>query len=61
MMFMLDTDICIYIQKHKPPEVLAKFKTLSPDSVCMSAITFAELMNGALKSQRIEHNLAKLN
>jgi len=26
----------------------------------MSAITFAELMNGALKSQFIEHNLAKL-
>ena len=61
MIFMLDTDTCIYIQKHKPPQVLKKFKTLSSDSVCMSAITFAELMNGALKSQRIEHNLSRLN
>jgi len=59
-MFMLDTDTCIYIKKHKPPQVLKKFKTLSSAEVCMSAITFAELMNGALKSQLIEHNLAKL-
>jgi len=59
-MFMLDTDTCIYIKKQKPPQVLKKFQTLSPAEVCMSAITFAELMNGALKSQLIEHNLAKL-
>ncbi|MEK8018206.1 MAG: type II toxin-antitoxin system VapC family toxin [Candidatus Parabeggiatoa sp.] len=59
-MFMLDTDTCIYIKRHKPPQVLKKFKTLSSDSVCMSVITFAELMNGALKSQQVEHNLAKL-
>ncbi len=59
-MFMLDTDTCIYIKKHKPPQVLKKFQTLLPDSVRMSAITFAELMNGALKSQLVEYNLAKL-
>jgi tRNA(fMet)-specific endonuclease VapC len=59
-MFMLDTDTCIYIKKHKPPQVLKKFQLLSPAEVCMSAITFAELMNGALKSQLVEHNLAKL-
>jgi len=61
LMFMLDTDTGIYIKKHKPPQVLKKFQMLSPADVCMSAITFAELMNGALKSQLIEHNLAKLN
>ena len=27
----------------------------------MSVITFAELMNGAKKSQRVEGNIAKLN
>ena len=51
---------CIYIKKHKPPQVQEKFETLLSDSVCMSVITFAELMNGALKSQHVEHNLAKL-
>ena len=42
-MFMLDTDTCIYIKKHKPPQVLKKFQTLSPAEVCMSAITFAAI------------------
>ena len=27
MRFMLDTDICIYIIKRKPPQVLKKLKT----------------------------------
>jgi len=60
-MYMLDTDICIYIIKRKPRSVLKRLESLQPGQLAMSAITFAELMNGAKKSQRLEANVAKLN
>jgi tRNA(fMet)-specific endonuclease VapC len=58
---MLDTDICIYIIKRKPAGVLKRLESLQPGQLAMSAITFAELMNGAKKSQHVEANLEKLN
>jgi len=58
---MLDTDICIYIIKRKPAGVLKRLESLQPGQLAMSAITFAELMNGAKKSRYVEANLEKLN
>jgi tRNA(fMet)-specific endonuclease VapC len=58
---MLDTDICIYIVKRKPLHVLKRLELIQPDQLSMSAITFAELMNGAKKSQRVEANISRLN
>lgn len=60
-MYMLDTDICIYIIKQKPKNVLDHFERLQQGDICISAIAFAELVNGAKKSQRIEENMARLN
>jgi len=60
-MYMLDTDICIYIIKRKPGSVLKRLERLQPGQLVMSVITFAELMNGAKKSQQVEGNIAKLN
>jgi tRNA(fMet)-specific endonuclease VapC len=60
-MYMLDTDICIFIIKRKPKNVLNRFKLVQPGQLAMSSITFAELMNGAKKSQHIEANIEKLN
>jgi len=57
---MLDTDICIYIIKRKPINVLKRLESLQPGQLAMSAITFAELMNGAKKNQHVEANLARL-
>lgn len=59
-MYLLDTNICIYIKRHQPPQVLEKFHTLQPQQAFMSVITFAELMYGALKSQQVASNLSKL-
>ncbi len=61
MIFMLDTDICIYIIKRKPASVLKRLESLQTGQLAMSAITFAELMSGAKKSQHVEENLARLN
>ena len=61
LIFMLDTDICIYIIKRKPTSVFKRFVSLQPGQLVMSAITFAELMNGAKKSRHVKSNLEKLN
>jgi tRNA(fMet)-specific endonuclease VapC len=49
---MLDTNICIYITKHRPPEVKARFDRLKPGQLVMSAITYGELYYGAIKSNQ---------
>jgi len=61
MRFLLDTNICIYIIKQKPPKVFDKFQTLNPLDVGVSSITVAELEYGAYKSQRQEQNRAALS
>ena len=60
MMYMLDTEICIYTIKRKPSQVLKRLETLQPGMVLMSSITFAELMNGAKKSNFVEDNIRRL-
>ena len=53
--YLLDTNICIYIAKQRPPAVAARFAKLAIGSVGMSLITFGELRYGAEKSmQRVE-------
>ena len=49
-MYMLDTNICIYIIKKQPISVLQKFESLAVGSVHMSLITYGELEYGALRS-----------
>lgn len=49
--FMLDTNICIYIAKNHPKNVLQKFQKLSVGEVGMSTITYGELMFGCQKSK----------
>jgi tRNA(fMet)-specific endonuclease VapC len=48
--YMLDTNICIYIAKHHPPEVRARFASHSSSELVMSVITLGELRFGAEKS-----------
>ena len=47
MLYLLDTNICIYLMKRQPPQVLARFATLAYGDVAMSALTLAELRFGA--------------
>jgi tRNA(fMet)-specific endonuclease VapC len=59
--YMLDTNICIYIAKHQPPEVKARFERLKPGQLLMSAITYGELYYGACKSNQPTKALAQLH
>ena len=56
---MLDTNIVIYVIKRRPVEVLEVFNRHA-DQMCISSITFAELIHGAEKSARLEHNLRQV-
>lgn len=61
MTYMLDTNICIYIIKHKPQSVFEKFKSLVVGDICISAITYYELEKGVRKSARFKANLNRLS
>lgn len=59
-MYMLDTNICIYIMKQRPESVLKKFESLSIGSVVMSLVTYGELEFGALRSTHSQKAMALL-
>jgi tRNA(fMet)-specific endonuclease VapC len=50
-MYLLDTNICIYIINIRPPQVLAKFREHPPGAVAISTVTACELAFGVAKSQ----------
>ena len=59
--YLLDTNICIYIAKHNPPTVRARFERHAANELAMSVVTLGELRHGAEKSQAREKALATLN
>lgn len=50
MKYLLDTNICVFIIRRKPVNVLTRFQTYPPDEIGISSITLAELRYGADKS-----------
>ena len=60
MRYLLDTDTCIYIVKHKPAGTLKRFEQTRAGDVGMSVITYLELVCGASKSRHVEANLARI-
>lgn len=57
--YLLDTNIVIYVIKRRPIEVLSMFNR-HQGQMALSSITLAELIYGAEKSQRTEHNLLQI-
>ena len=56
MRYMLDTNICIYIIKNKPDSVIEELKRHDPEEICISSITYAELVHGVEKSKSVDKN-----
>ena len=53
MIYMLDTNILIYLLKKKPHAVAERINALDKESaLCMSFFTYAELLKGAERSTR---------
>ena len=60
MIYLLDTNICIYLIKQKPPHILAKFNRHTLDDLGISAISVAELQYGVQKSRFPAQNQSAL-
>jgi len=56
MVYMLDTNVCIYIIKKKPESVIKKLIKVPIGDICISSITLAELEYGVAKSRHFEQN-----
>jgi tRNA(fMet)-specific endonuclease VapC len=56
MHYLLDTNMCIYIIKKKPSQVLERFKTFRISEIGISTITLSELEYGVAKSSRPDQN-----
>jgi tRNA(fMet)-specific endonuclease VapC len=67
LVYLLDTNICIYVIKSRPSQLRERFNRLT-EQLCVSSITLGELHYGAEKSARrlenlqaIEHFVARLD
>jgi tRNA(fMet)-specific endonuclease VapC len=58
--FLLDTNICIYIRRNRPPEILRRFRSLQPGEAAVSVVTYGELRYGAEKSRERDRAMAVL-
>jgi len=56
MIYMLDTNICIYAMKQKQEKVLQRFKQELNSGICISSITLAELEYGMKHSSNPARN-----
>ena len=56
MIYMLDTNMCIYIIKKKPAYVIKRFQKARISNIGISSITLSELVYGAVKSLKPEQN-----
>ena len=57
--YLLDTNIVIYVIKRRPIEILDTFNQHA-GQLSISSITLAELLHGAEKSAKVEHNLRQV-
>jgi tRNA(fMet)-specific endonuclease VapC len=60
MNYLLDTNICIYIIKKKPPAVLKQVQSKQPADIAISTITLAELEYGVARSRYPDRNRVAL-
>lgn len=59
---MLDTNILIYLMKHKPQPIVKRISSIADgDEIKMSYVTYAELVKGAEGSVRKEKVLTALS
>jgi len=56
VMYLLDTNICIFLIKNKFPVLTKKIFSANSDDLFLSAISIAEIEYGASKSQQREKN-----
>jgi tRNA(fMet)-specific endonuclease VapC len=58
--YLLDTNICIYLIKERPPEVLARFQQIQMKQIYIPTIVIFELYYGIEKNNSQKRNLTVL-
>ena len=53
--YLLDTNLCIRVLRHRPDGLRERFNASAPD-LSISTIVLTELLHGAAKSARPDHN-----
>ena len=57
MLYLLDTNICIYLLKQRSPQVLKRLEALQEGEVMISVVTYAELRAGLdMQTANREHD-----
>lgn len=56
MIYLLNTNICIYIINKKPPAVVKRIQSKQPEQIAISSITIAELEYGVFRSRYPDRN-----
>lgn len=58
-LYMLDTDTSSYIIKNRPESVHRRLAQVKPEQLCISIITYAELLYGVERSssQQVNHEI----
>ena len=56
MNYLLDTNICIYVIRKKPPPALKRVQSKQPGQIAISTITVAELEYGIARSRHADRN-----
>jgi tRNA(fMet)-specific endonuclease VapC len=59
-MYLLDTNICIFLKNKKPKHVLERLHQVINQNIFVSSVTVAELYFGVFNSQNIEKNYISL-
>jgi len=60
MIYLIDTNICIYLMNQRPSEVIQKFKNTEIGQIAISTITVSELNYGVAKSKLQKQNAERL-
>ena len=60
-MYLLDTDVCIYLLRGRAPAVAERLRNLPLEEIGTTAITVAELRYGALRSTRPRENARRVD
>jgi len=58
MIYLLDTNTCIYFLNRSSEKIISQFKRFSPSEINLPSITMAELYYGAEKSKAKKKNRA---
>ena len=56
MRYMLDTNVLINCIRKRSDKLLKKLSGIDPSDVCISSLTYAELVHGVEKSKEVERN-----